>query len=46
MTLSVNEMLTNSRLIAYQFKTEQERKAIRLKFTVALIELILKEYKP
>lgn len=42
MALSLIEILNNPRLIQYQFATEKERKAIRLKLTLAIIEDVLK----
>lgn len=43
MELTVLEILNKPHLLKYRFKLETERKAIRLKFTLALIEDILNE---
>lgn len=43
MALTTLEIINNPKLIRYQFATEAERRAIRLKFTMALIEIILNE---
>lgn len=40
--MKVQDILDNPRLIAYQFKLDKERRAIRLKLTLAIIEDILK----
>lgn len=41
--MTVNEILYKPHLLKYIFKFEQERRAIRLAFTLALIEDMLRQ---
>lgn len=40
--MSVNQILNNPARLAYEFKLNQERSAIRLRLTLQIIEDILK----